>query len=295
MKVIIAIDGSQQSIAAAHYLRRLSVSQNMSVTALSVIQLPDVALTFSDDLLYVGFIEDQEKIAVSNFDKVKECFAGNSIAIEHVMIRGHAGYEIVSYAEEAKSDLIVLGSKGHSTLDRVLLGSVSDYVATHSHCSVLITRPALSVKKDTDPLRVVVGYDGSAPAELAVKQFDQFKWQSNVHVELLVAVPVYHVHQHSLHPVTVEIDSKKKIEATESAERTIKQLRLKYPDSTSHVVEAEHVGQKIVETAKEGNFDLVMVGDTGRSAIARMLLGSVSRYVVHHATQSVWVARQRKG
>ncbi len=295
MKVVIAIDGSQQSIAAAHFLRRLSVSQNMSVTALSVIQLPDVAMTFSDDLLYVGFIEDQEKIAVSNFDKVKECFAGTSVGIEHVMIRGHAGYEIVNYAEEAKSDLIVLGSKGHSTLDRVLLGSVSDYVATHSHCSVLITRPALSVKKDSDPLRVVIGYDGSAPAELAVKQFDQFKWQSNVHVELLVAVPVYHVRQYSLQPVTLEIDSKKKVEATESAERTLKQLRVRYPDCTSKVADADHVGQKIVEMAKEGDCDLVMVGDTGRSAIARMLLGSVSRYVVHHATQSVWVARQRKG
>jgi nucleotide-binding universal stress UspA family protein len=295
MKVVIAIDGSQQSIAAAQFLRRLSTSQNMSVTALSVVQLPDVAMTFSDDLLYVGFIEDQEKIAVSNFDKVKACFAGTSVAIEHVMIRGHAGYEIVNFAEEAKTDLIILGSKGHSTLDRVFLGSVSDYVATHSHCSTLIARPALSVKTDADPLRVLLAYDGSAPAELAVKQFDQFKWQPNVHVELLVAVPVYHVRQHSLLPVTVEIDSKKKIEATESAERTLKQLRTKYPDCNSHVVEAEHVGQKIVEMAKEGNFDLVMVGDTGRSAIARMLLGSVSRYVVHHASQSVWVARQRKG
>jgi nucleotide-binding universal stress UspA family protein len=210
------------------------------------------------------------------------------------MVRGHAGYEIVNYAEENGFDLIVVGSKGHSTLDRVLLGSVSDYVATHAHCSVLITRPALSDKKDSDPMRVVIGYDGSAPAEMAVQQFNQFKWQPNVHVELLVAVPVMHPRQYSLHQVTVEIDSKKKDEASAAAGKTLQHLQATYPDCTAKVIDADHVGEKIVEQAQESNADLVMVGDTGRSAIARMFLGSVSRYVVHHAMQSVWVVRKRK-
>jgi nucleotide-binding universal stress UspA family protein len=36
------------------------------------------------------------------------------------------------------------------------------------------------------------------------------------------------------------------------------------------------------------------LGDTGLSAVSRMLLGSVSRYVLRHAGQSIWIARHRQ-
>jgi nucleotide-binding universal stress UspA family protein len=54
--------------------------------------------------------------------------------------RGPVGQRVVEAANELSADLIVLGSHGHGRLEELLLGSVSDAVARHARCSVLIVR-----------------------------------------------------------------------------------------------------------------------------------------------------------
>jgi nucleotide-binding universal stress UspA family protein len=55
--------------------------------------------------------------------------------------RGHPGEEIVACARDIGADLIVVGSVGKSQIERVLVGSVSTFVVTHSPVSVLVVRP----------------------------------------------------------------------------------------------------------------------------------------------------------
>jgi len=47
---------------------------------------------------------------------------------------------IIDAAEEWHADLIVLGSHGRNSLDRFLMGSVSDAIVRHAHCSVEVVR-----------------------------------------------------------------------------------------------------------------------------------------------------------
>lgn len=54
--------------------------------------------------------------------------------------QGHAGEVIVRYAVEEQYDLIVMGSRGLGRFERLLLGSVSNYVGNHASCPVLIVR-----------------------------------------------------------------------------------------------------------------------------------------------------------
>lgn len=53
---------------------------------------------------------------------------------------GHAAEQIIRVAAEEEADLIVMGSRGLSEWKALLLGSVSDHVLHHAHCSVLIVR-----------------------------------------------------------------------------------------------------------------------------------------------------------
>lgn len=48
------------------------------------------------------------------------------------------GEGICSCAEKEKADLIVMGTRGLSSLRRTVLGSVSDYVLHHSHIPVAV-------------------------------------------------------------------------------------------------------------------------------------------------------------
>ena len=52
-----------------------------------------------------------------------------------------------------------------------------------------------------------------------------------------------------------------------------------------------HVVHEIVRTAKEGKFDLVVIGARGRSKIRELLLGSVTDGVIHHGSEPVLVVK----
>jgi len=54
--------------------------------------------------------------------------------------QGHAGSQIVALAKELGVDLIVLGSYGKSGVDRLLLGSVTDYVVQNSPITTTVVR-----------------------------------------------------------------------------------------------------------------------------------------------------------
>ena len=64
----------------------------------------------------------------------------NTREILYRVKQGHAGIEIVSLAEQEKSDLIVVGSHGKSNIDRLLMGSVSTFVVTHSKITTIVVR-----------------------------------------------------------------------------------------------------------------------------------------------------------
>jgi nucleotide-binding universal stress UspA family protein len=60
-------------------------------------------------------------------------------AITH-MKQGHAGSEVVTLADKENADLIVVGSHGKSQADRLLIGSASTYVVTHSKVTTMVVR-----------------------------------------------------------------------------------------------------------------------------------------------------------
>jgi len=147
MKVIVATDGTKFGEAATEMLRRISLAAGDSVKILSVV---DMAYPLAIDI-YGGYIPDTselEKATRENAERIVEAaknkldgvFAGKGVEITTDVPFGSPDSRIVEIAEEFGADLIVLGSHGYKQWERLLLGSVSNSVAHHAHCSVLIVR-----------------------------------------------------------------------------------------------------------------------------------------------------------
>jgi nucleotide-binding universal stress UspA family protein len=64
----------------------------------------------------------------------------SSLTITTSVVSGLPKREILEKAESFDADLIVVGSQGQGAFSRLLLGSVSQYLATHAKCSVLIVK-----------------------------------------------------------------------------------------------------------------------------------------------------------
>jgi len=92
-----------------------------------------------------------------------------------------------------------------------------------------------------------------------------------------------------------KLENSAREQAAEFAEQAAAMIRSFFPDSKIDVMTQVSTGtpeQILVETAKEWNADLVVVGSHGRGFWGRMLLGSTTDALVHHAPCSVLVVRK---
>jgi nucleotide-binding universal stress UspA family protein len=287
MKVLIATDGSHNAYEAARMFATLPHSGPLDVHILTVIYMPP---DDSGGMAYAWlpeFIQTEEARAKEGFERVAKLFVGDDVVTNHLICHGHVGHTITEEAKRAKAELIVIGAQGHSAIARVLLGSTSDFVATQACCSVLAVRSD-KVPDTSSPIRVVIAYDGSEPAKLAVDEFVKSSWGPKCDVHLVHVLP----HGSMFTRATAQdIDAARK-EGQAMIEEVAQRLSPTVSNVTTHILEGDSIGQVVTDFAEQNGVDLVMLGDTGRSAISQLFLGSVTRYVLRHAQCSVWIARK---
>jgi nucleotide-binding universal stress UspA family protein len=135
-KIIIAFDGSDHSRKAFDLGIEMAVHYSAKVYVLAVVRTPDVPDDVETEALIENATESYEKSFAQLKEKAKKAPSGCSFEIRV----GHPADQIVSFADEIKADLIVLGHRGRSEISRWLLGSISKRVLSYAHCSVLIAR-----------------------------------------------------------------------------------------------------------------------------------------------------------
>jgi nucleotide-binding universal stress UspA family protein len=83
-------------------------------------------------------------------DRVGGWLREQGLTVETAVRDGEPGSAVVEEAKEWGADLIVLGSRGHTGLRRLLEGSVSRYVVDHAHCPVEVIHAEDSGGEDDD-------------------------------------------------------------------------------------------------------------------------------------------------
>jgi nucleotide-binding universal stress UspA family protein len=135
--VVVGVDGSSGSLAALRWAARQARATGADVRAVTAWQHPrsygyEVAVT--DD--WRPDIE-ADRIANTAIESAAQQLAG--VSVETKAVEGHPAVILTGQSEDA--ELLVVGSRGHGLLTGVLLGSVSEYCASHSACPVVIVRP----------------------------------------------------------------------------------------------------------------------------------------------------------
>ncbi len=177
--------------------------------------------------------------------------------------------------------LLVLGATGHSAISRMLLGSTSDYVATHAPCSALIVRPRVDARIH-HPLRIAIGYEDTGPAQAALEEMSEMKWSSGVVFHVVSVAYVYGL-----------LDSSDIAHMRKSGDRAVERLQSVGSKGQFHLVQSDHPGEGLVKYVEGNDIDILVVGETPRTRLGRVLMGSMSRYALRHAPCSVWITRNR--
>ena len=137
--ILAAIDGSQKSGAALEIAIGEAKTHGAALHVVYVIEtglFSSLPMDNTWEVIY-GLLEKQgEEAQLEATNRAR----GQGIEVTTHLKEGHAGNEILGLARELGTDLIVVGSHGKSNLDRILLGSVSSFVVSHSPVSTLVVR-----------------------------------------------------------------------------------------------------------------------------------------------------------
>lgn len=291
MKVLLAVDGSANCRVAEEYLSAFPFPQPPDLVLANVCPVADLHVIGPDVPVSVNEIVDQCRREGQNLleETAPRCRSW-AATVKTRLIDGHPGNELVHLADKERADLVVIGARGLNAVQRFFLGSVSEKVVKYAHCSVLVVRG--TGQGEVPPLRrILIADDESAASAQAVERFSGLPLGADRHVTLLSVVEQFHGYgmEYSLevNEYWSDLLNAAQRRLLERAER----LSGCGAEVTTLVHQSTSVPDDIIETAREDGTDLLVVGSTGKSRWARMLLGSVSTRVVHHAPCSVWVER----
>jgi nucleotide-binding universal stress UspA family protein len=210
---------------------------------------------------------------------------------------------LLESAAKWRADLLVVGARGHGSLERFLLGSVSRAVVHGADLPVLVVRVAPPADRG---LRVLVCHRPASAAAIAVVS-GGLHWPANTQgsvigvAESLLAGPLPPwLEKRIRDPDTAAIAQAWEQEhddevsalgtAVAAAQATLPQAFR----GTQPIVVEGNPAEKILQHAKQDGTDLIVLGRTPTDAFSRWLLGSTSEAVLTQAAASVLIVPVEK-
>jgi len=190
---------------------------------------------------------------------------------EHIRLRlrdgGDAAGVILNELDSLPYDLVVMGSRGRKGLKRWVMGSTAQRVALFSETTVLV------VRGEADLQRVLVCSDGSEAAERAVRFVGPLAKAKGCDLTLF----------------SVATDDGEREAAERRLDRGLSLLAGAGVTAVSRIGIADDRAEEILKASEE--YDLTVLGVSGRSHIRRYLMGSVPLKVLEHSSASVMIVK----
>ena len=275
--VLIATDGSGVATTAAE--QGISIAADLDATV-HVVSVVDVARgerrravrdrRRADARVYVRELADEAE--------------DHGVAVETTVREGDPAREILTYAADVAGDLVVVGTRGRSNVERLLVGSVALEVIRESMRPVLTLSPSVrDVPRRVD--EIAVATDGRPGSRAAVSQ----------------AIALADAYDAQLRAVSVFDDSRSRLESVvEEFERVAtaatKDVAVRAADrgvGTVRSVIRGHPSQELLAYVDAHDVDLLVMGAESRSGLERLVVGSVSQRVVSASPTPVLTARAR--
>lgn len=287
MNVLVATDGSEYGRWELNWVAKLPFVEPPRVTVLYVVDttalrapfLPQPVVASEKAYLQEG-LDRMEARSAKIIANAKKQLAVLKLKGTVLKEQGAVAPVILQHAPK-QDGLLVVGSQGRDALDRFMLGSVSTNLISYAPCPVLV------VKDEAAPLRrITLATDGSVASaqalEFVLTNFQPAR-STGKGERVPIHVNVIHVEPSSWNPELMGIGRR-------SVERSVRKL-IEARFTAEPVYQLGKPAKVIMQVASKQHADLIVMGTKGLSAIARVLLGSVSTRVVQHATCSVLVVR----
>jgi len=278
-KILIAVDGSESSMHALKESIKLANNEQSWITVLSVIP------TYEGDLGATWLTNVKEamakpcKIALLEAEKLAK---DEKVLIKTVCEEGEIYERIVDLADAENCDLIVMGRKGISGLEKVLVGSVTARVIGHTQRDVLVVPKSTAIECKS----VLFATDGSKYSEAATNRAIGFAKSYGSEFKVISVVDVTEEFM-ARAPGALEDLVKKAKDVVEDVKKKASSEGVK----AEGIVREGEAYKVITDTASREKAGIIVVGSHGRTGLRRLLMGSVTEKVIGYAPCPVLVVK----
>lgn len=295
MHVLLAIDGSSSADRARDLVSALPWPDGTRILVVTAVEpgneygvplaVPGAGHAREIEAAIAGEAEATLNAAVRTIDRP-------GLSVDRRILHDRPASAIVAEAGTFGADLIVIGSRGHGALASMVLGSTSHEIVDHAPCPVLVVRDA----RVDELILAVDGSPGAALAESVIAGWPVFRsLPATVVAVAPVSVPFNTAMVSGFYGVYVEPDGdpveRAETNAHDLAEAVSARLRRAGVAAVSHVLEG-YPAAELIAFANGRSHPLIVMGSRGQTGLTRLLVGSVARNVLHHATGSVLIVRE---
>ena len=296
MKVLLAIDGSSHADLALDLVANVRWPDETVIRVAEAVRAHPfgvpwpVPVTVEADMMEGDLRADAER----TLDDARARLERLGLSVESVVLHGRAATAIVDEAKAMAADLIVVGSRGHGTIESMLLGSVSAEVIDHAPVPVLVARGhrighvilawdgSSCATRAADLLRMWPIFRGASVRVVAVADVDVPWWTGFPEPGSAELMPMY-----------IEAAEASRKRCGELAQTMVMGLRRAGLQAEVDRREGDPAAE-LLSAARSPHADLIVLGTHGRTRLARLVLGSVARNVIRHASCSILVVRERE-
>ena len=281
--ILVPVDGSHSCLHAQMFAVSLAKKFNSKVTVVHVAshefmhpelkaqyQLPHSILHKIDG----AYLQAGKKI----IRNAEELFREAGIPVDAKLVTHEDPAEfILELTKDAECNLVVIGNRAETQSERHSLGSVTEKVARHAECPVLIVKEKLKVAK------ILAAVDGSKHADKALEYAVQLAQNYSADLALV------HVEEDKL----IRIGGPQGVDCIGTVgECILKDASTKVQGvKFDSVLEYGSPAEVVIKLANKADVDIIVVGSRGLSSVRRYLLGSVSDDISMHSRSSVLIVR----
>jgi len=293
-KILGTTDFSELSMEAVEYAVALANEFEASLSLIHVVQ-PSPSVSGLEGVVLVRSDDEIVRLQKKHLSRTARSLSRKGRKIMPLVRYGKPFREITSEAAKQKTDLVVIGTRGHTGLKRVLLGSTAEWVVRHAPCAVL-TVPAetanrLAGKRWTSGIKkIVVPIDFSETSAKALPYAVALARSFRAEVLLVHVTEAFRAPENSSYLPA----GRMKTAANRAAEEMLSHVQR---EAFSENIRSEAIIRsgtpfhEITRAAVRAKADLIILTTHGRTGLKHALLGSTVERVVRHAKCPVMVVR----
>lgn len=300
-KILVAYDGSPHSKDAlrwALYFKRLLGS---SVTVVKVFEPLGYHENRGDlDIgsgaeLWAKQLEISHAHDLKLLEDIKHEASNQNMVIETDLAVGSAAEGILESAKQHRADLIIAGTRGHGTLEELLIGSVTGKLVSLAHTPVMVVKNCKVASSD-GVKRILVAFDGSTQSREALAWAIQLAAGADAQimaVKVFEPLPLTVMYTMPEAGIASRLAAKllELQDADEILLEEVKAMGRKEKMEISTELLRGDAASSILECAKKYRADLIVAGTRGHGTLEGLLVGSVTRRLVSVSAIPVLVVK----